>query len=87
MDMTLCRTVEGIIVLDHKFSLPEMLRHLSSVKEPSASADLPVHEVTMTATATEEGVCLRPARARLIDASAPRPTQPQKPADGEGVRR
>ena len=81
MDMTLCRTVEGIIVLDHKFSLPEMLHHLSCVEEPSASADLPVHELTMTATATEEGVCLRPAMARLIDASAPRPKQPKEPAD------
>ena len=83
MGMTLCRTVEGIVVLDHKFSLPKMLRHLSCVEEPSAEADLPVHELTMTATATEEGVCLRPAKARLIDASAPRPKLPKEPANGE----
>ena len=60
-----------------------MLRHLSGVEEPNADADLPVHELTMTAAATEEGVCLRLAKARLIDASAPRPKQPTKPADGE----
>ena len=60
-----------------------MLRPLSGVEEPNAEADVPVHELTMTATATEKGAVLRLAKARLIDKSAPRPKQPQAPADGE----
>ena len=56
---------------------------LSGVEEPNAEADVPVHELTMTATATEKGVVLRPAKARLIDKSAPRKKQPQAPTDGE----
>ena len=56
---------------------------LSGVAELSVEADVPVHEFTMTAKATEKGVILRLARARLIDTPAPRPKQPQAPADGE----
>ena len=60
-----------------------MLRPLSGVEEPNAEADVPVHELTMVAKATENSVVLRPAKARLIDKSAPRPKQPPAPTDGE----
>ena len=69
--------------MDHSFSLSSMLRTLSDVEEPNAEADVPVHELTMTATATEKGVVLRPAKVRLTDKSAPRKKQPQAPTDGE----
>jgi hypothetical protein len=83
MDMSVCRTDDGCIVVDHSFSLSSMLRTLSDVEEPNAEADVPVHELTIPATATEKGVALRLAKARLIGKSAPRPKQPQAPADGE----
>jgi hypothetical protein len=83
MDMSVCRTDDGCIVVDHSFSLSSMLRALSDIEEPNPEDDLPVHELIMTAISTEKGVLLRPGKARLIDKSAPRKEQPQAPTDGE----
>jgi hypothetical protein len=83
MDMSVCRTDDGCIVVDHSFSLSSMLRALSDIEEPNPEDDLPVHELIMTAISTEKGVLLRPGKARLIDKSAPRKKQPQAPTDGE----
>jgi len=83
LDMTHCRTDEGNIFVNHKFSVSELLRHIRVVEEPSIEADVPVHELTMTATATEDGVCLRPTKVRVLGLSTSRPKQPQAPADGE----
>ena len=81
--MSVCQTDEGGIVLGNSFSLSSMLRTLSGVEEPNAEANTPVHELTMAATATEKGLALRRAKARLIDKSAPCKKQPQAPTDGE----